>query len=248
MNDKVIVITGASGGIGAAAARLLSSRGAALVLVARRQRELQAIADECGARALAVVADATQREQVQRVVKEAMHRFGRIDVWINNVGRGITRVPSQLTDADIADMMQVNVLSALYGMQEVLPHFKARGSGQIVNISSMLGRMPAAVLRSAYSASKHFLNALTANMREELRVEYPSIVVSLVSPGVVATDFGANALHGGPDSRSLPNWQTAEEVAAVIANVVESGREDVYTLSGGKQRVTDYLSTLTSDV
>ena len=247
MSKKVIVITGASGGIGAATARLLASRGSALVLVARREKELQAIATACGANALAVVADATQRTEVQRVVQEALERFGCIDVWINNVGRGITRVPSQLTDADIADMMQVNVLSALYGMQEVLPHFKARGTGQIVNISSMLGRMPAALFRSAYSGSKHFLNSLTANMRDELRADFPEIKVSLVSPGVVATDFGSNALHGGPDSRSLPNWQTAEAIAAVIANVIESGGDDVYTLPGAKQRVLDYLSYLSSD-
>ncbi len=120
-------------------------------------------------------------------------------------------------------------------------------SPQIINISSMLGRMPAALFRSAYSGSKHFLNALTTNLRDELRADYPGIKVSLVSPGVVATDFGSNALHGGPDSRSLPNWQTAEQVAEVIANTVESGREDVYTLPGAKQRIMDYLSSLTSD-
>lgn len=247
MSTKVIVITGASGGIGAAAGRLLASRGASLVLVARREKELHAVEAECGANVLAVVADATKRAEVQRVVKEALQHFGTIDVWINNVGRGITRVPSQLTDADVTDMLQVNVLSALYGMQEVLPHFKERRSGQIVNISSMLGRMPAAVFRSAYSGSKHFLNSLTANLRDELRTEYPGIRVTLVSPGVVATDFGTNALHGGPDSRSLPNWQTAEQVAEVIASVIDSGRDDVYTLAGGKARVMEYLSALTSD-
>ena len=119
-------------------------------------------------------------------------------------------------------MMQVNVKSALYGMQEVLPHFKARNSGHIINISSMLGRMPTFVPRAAYSASKHFLNALTANFRTEIQETHPGIQVSLVSPGVVATDFGLNAMHGGVDSRTIPGGQTAEQVAAVIAGVIES--------------------------
>ena len=104
----------------------------------------------------------TAETEVQRVVREALDRFGRIDVWVNNVGQGITRSPSQLTDEDIDEVMQVNVKSALYGMQEVLPHFKERGTGHIINVSSMLGRIPFAMVRSAYCGAKHFLNALTA--------------------------------------------------------------------------------------
>lgn len=158
----------------------------------------------------------------------ALERFGHIDVWINNAGRGITRVPSQLTDDDIDEMMRVNVKSVLYGTQEVLPHFKERGTGHVINVSSMLGRIPFASLRSAYNGAKHFLNALTANFRTEVRSTHPDIQFSLVSPGVVQTEFGANAMHGGPDSRSLPNSQTAEEVAAVIAGVIETRKADVY--------------------
>src|SRR5204863_2237749 len=123
------------------------------------------VAARCGDHALAVVADVARRDEVQRVVREALARFGRIDVWVNNVGQGITRPPSELTDEDIDEVMQVNVKSALYGMQEVLPHFKERGSGQVVNISSMLGRIPFATHRSAYCGAKHFLNALTAMFR-----------------------------------------------------------------------------------
>ena len=106
-------------------------------------------------------------------------------------------------------MMLVNVKSALYGIQAVLPHFRARGRGQIINISSMLGRVPLASFRSAYSASKHALNALTANLRMELRVSHPGIAVSSVHPGIVATEFGLRALHGGVDSRQLPSAQSA---------------------------------------
>ena len=164
-------------------------------------------------------------------------------MWVNNVGQGITRVPSELTDDAIDDIMRVNIKSALYGMQEILPHFKSRGKGQIINISSMLGRVPFAVYRSAYIGAKHFLNALTATFRMELAEEYPGIVVSLVSPGVVRTDFGRNAMHGGPDSRELPYSQSAEEVAQVIADVIDTGRADVYTRDGSRARVMEYYST-----
>ena len=92
-------------------------------------------------------------------------------------------------------MMLINVKSAMYGMQGVLPHFKAKGRGQIINISSMLGRVPTVLPRSAYSASKHFLNAMTAGMRQEIQATHPDIVVTLVSPGIVYTEFGNNALR-----------------------------------------------------
>ena len=162
MNDKVVVITGASGGIGAALAELLAKRNMTVVLVARRGDVLQSVAARCGRRALAVVADVSQRAEVRRVVDRALARFGQVDVWVNNVGQGISRPPSQLTDADIDAVMQINVKSALYGMQEILPHFKSRQTGHIINVSSMLGRIPFAVVRSAYCGAKHFLNALTA--------------------------------------------------------------------------------------
>jgi short-subunit dehydrogenase len=139
-------------------------------------------------------------------------------------------------------MMLVNVKSAMYGMQEVLPHFKSRNQGQIINISSMLGRMPMFLPRAAYSASKHFLNALTANFRSEIAATHPAIQVSLVSPGVVATEFGLNAVHGGVDSRTIPGSQSAEDVADVIASVIESRKADVYTRPGAREAVAKYYA------
>jgi short-subunit dehydrogenase len=168
-------------------------------------------------------------------------------VWINNVGQGITRPPSELSDEDIDEMMLLNVKSALYGMQEVLPHFKERGAGHVINISSMLGRIPFAVIRSAYCGAKHFLNALTATFREEVQQTHPGIQFSLVSPPVVRTEFGLHARHGGPDSRSLPHSQSPEEVAAVIAGVVESRAPDVYTVPGAQQRIAGYYASLGMD-
>jgi len=247
MKRRVVVITGASTGIGAALARLLAAEGMDLVLVARRREALEAVARECGGTPMVVAADATKREAVRGVVQESLRRFGHIDVWVNNVGQGITCMPSQLMDRDIDEMVRLNVSTALYGMQEVLPHFKERNSGHVINISSMLGRVPYAVFRSAYSGAKHFLNALTDNFRAEVQATHPGIQFSLVSPGPVRTDFGLNALHGGPDSRQIPNAQTAEEVAAVIAEVIASRRPDVYTSQGAKARVAAYYAELGAD-
>ncbi|HWW87072.1 MAG TPA: SDR family oxidoreductase [Vicinamibacterales bacterium] len=247
MSEKVVVITGASAGIGAAAGELLSKKGMSVVLVARRREALEAVAARCGGHAHPIVADVTSRSEVRRIVDETLTRFGRIDVWVNNVGQGITRNPSQLTDEDIDDVMKVNVKSTLYGMQEVLPHFKSRNEGQIINVSSLLGRIPFATFRSAYCGAKHFLNALTETFRAELAQTHPGIQVTLVSPGVVRTEFGLNARYGGPDSRQLPDSQSAEEVAAVLAQVIESRQPDVYTRQGAKARIASYYAGLGAD-
>jgi len=242
MKDQVIVITGASSGIGAALAELVGGKGARPVLLARREKELGEVASRSGPEALPLVVDVTRREEVTRAVETALARFARIDVWVNNAGQGITRLVSELTDDDFDDMMRVNVKSALYAMQAVLPHFRERGRGHVINVSSMLGRVPIAPVRSAYSAAKHALNALTANLRMELREQHPGIVISSVHPGVVATDFGRKARYGGPDSRQFPGAQPVEEVAGVIAELIESPRADVYTRPGARQLVVDYYA------
>jgi NAD(P)-dependent dehydrogenase (short-subunit alcohol dehydrogenase family) len=247
MQSRVVVITGASSGIGAALAELVGGRGARVVLVARRETELRKVASRSGPESLPVVADVTRREDVTRAMEAALARFGHVDVWVNNAGRGITRAVSELTDEDFDQMMAVNVKSALYGMQAALPHFRERGRGHIINVSSMLGRVPFAPARSAYSAAKHALNALTASLRTELRAGHPGITVSCVHPGVVATDFGRNARHGGIDSRQMPGAQSAEEVAAVIAELIERPRADVYTRPGAQQLVAAYYAAEVED-
>lgn len=247
MDERVVVITGASSGIGAALAEQLAARGDAVVLVARRRDALQSVAARCGAKAHIVVADVTQRDDVRRVVREALSRFGHVDVWVNNAGQGITRKPSELSDDDIDEMIAINVKSVMYGMQEILPHFRERKVGHVINVSSMLGRIPMATFRSAYTGAKHFLNALTTNFRMEVQEQHPDIQFSLVSPGVVRTEFGVNARNGGPDSRLLPMSQSAEEVASVIVGVVDSRLPDVYTAVGAKERVLSYFASTTSD-
>lgn len=247
MTERVVMITGASSGIGAALGKLLATRRDHVVLVARRPAELEAVAGECGGRALAVVADATRRDEIQRAIREGIGGFGRIDVLVNNVGQGITRPPSQLSEQDIEEMVRVNVISALLGMQEVLPHFRSRASGHIINVSSLLGRIPYVVHRAAYTGAKHFLNALTADFRAEVQATHPEIQFSIVSPGPVRTDFGRNARHGGVDSRTLAEAQSAEDVAEVIAEVITSRRPDVYTRRGHQVRVAAYYASLGED-
>ncbi len=237
--SRVVVITGASAGIGAAVARKLAAEGATLVLAARREKELGEVADETrklGARAvLTVKADVTRRDEVARIRDEALAEFGRIDVWINNAGRGITRFVLDLTDDDVDEMIAVNIKSAIYGMQAAVPHFVQRGEGHVINISSFLGRVPIASIRSVYSASKAALNSLTANLRTDLRA-HPGVHVSLVMPGVVTTDFARNARGDvrPPTSTPAPGAspmkpQTAEEVAERIVDVIHNPVAEVYT-------------------
>lgn len=242
MAGRIVLITGASSGIGATLARRLSSQGDRIVLAARRRDTLEAVARGCGGETLVVVADVTRREEVRSMIATAIERFGRLDVLVNNAGQGITRAPSELSDEDITEMMRVNVFSALYGMQESLPHFREQGRGHVINISSMLGRIPYATFRSAYIGAKHFLNALTATFRAEVQEHHPDIQYSLVSPGVVYTEFGRHARHGGPDSRDLPQGQAPEDVAEVIAGVIESRAPDVYTRAGSRDRVVQYYA------
>src|SRR5438477_1767172 len=235
---RVVVVTGASSGIGAAVARLLGQRGDAVVLAARRADALERVAADSGKDALAVTADVTKRQDAERIRDQAIARFGHVDVWINNAGRGINRPAIDLTDADFDEMMTVNVKSALYGMQAITPHFLERGRGHIINVSSFLARVPIATHRSAYNAAKAALNALTANARVDLRRRNPNIKVSLVMPGIVRTEFAKNVVHSDgagvvPWSRDpnapLPVVQTAEEVAAVIVGVIDNPVAELYT-------------------
>jgi NADP-dependent 3-hydroxy acid dehydrogenase YdfG len=243
MKDKVIVITGASAGIGAALAETAAKRGArGVVLAARRVAELSAVAEKLGNVALVVPTDVTRRADNELLRDRALAKFGAIDVWVNNAGRGISRMVSQLSDADIDDMMTVNVKSVLYGIQAVLPHMKERKRGHIITVSSGLSRFPFAPQRSAYSASKAAVNLLMASLRVELRDEFPEIHTTTVLPGVVATEFGVNALHGGVDNRRLPNAQPVDEVAGVIADAIDNPIAEVYTRAQMRELAARYFA------
>jgi NADP-dependent 3-hydroxy acid dehydrogenase YdfG len=242
MDEKVIVITGASSGIGAATAEAAAKRGHKVVLAARRADALEEVAERIGEEALCVTTDVTSRKDVERLRDTAIQHFGHIDSWINNAGRGITRAVADLTDADFDEMMLVNVKSALYGMQAVVPHFRSRRRGHIINVNSMLGRIPLYSPRSAYNAAKHALTALTTNMRMDLRAEFPEIHVSSFFPGVVATDFGKNALGGGPDNAAMPGAQPVAEVAELIADLIEHPRAEMYSRPAYRDMIKQYYT------
>lgn len=233
-NSKVIVITGASSGIGAATARLLGGAGHRLMLAARRGDALADVARQAGD-ARTVVTDVRKREDVERLRDQAIRAFGNVDVWISNAGRGISKPVLELTDDEFDEMMTVNVKSALYGMQAIVPYFIAQGRGHVLNVSSVLGRVPIATIRSAYSAAKAALNSLTANVRVDVK-SYPNIHVTLVMPGLVTTEFATQvmgdrarqgAVAGAPPPGVRP--QTPEQVAEVIAGVIEHPVPEVYT-------------------
>jgi short-subunit dehydrogenase len=232
MTTKTIVITGASGGIGAALATQLGAERHHLVLAARREPELLEVARRAGGGAIAVVADVTRRHDVEHLRDRALEAFGHVDVWVNNAGRGITRNVVDLTDEDVDEMIAVNLKSALYGMQAIVPHFVERGQGHVINVSSFLSRVPLVTHRSAYSAAKAALNVLTANLRADLARTHPGIHVSLVMPGVVTTDFARNARGGVrplPPGALAANVQSADEVAAEIVRLIAQPVPEVYT-------------------
>jgi NADP-dependent 3-hydroxy acid dehydrogenase YdfG len=239
--DKVIVITGASAGIGAAFAGVASKVGAKVVLAARRTAELEKVCAGLAGEALAVTTDVTKRSDVEKLRDAALERFGKVDVWINNAGRGITRSAQELTDDDLDAMIRDNVKSVLYGMQAILPHFKSRNAGHIVNVSSALARVPFAPPRAAYAASKAAMNMLTACVRIELLNSHPGIHVSAVMLGVVATEFGVSSLHGGIDSRKFPGAQSAEDAAKILIGTIENPRPEVYGVGDAPEMAKRYL-------
>src|SRR5437588_5771983 len=165
---KVVVLTGASSGLGEATARLLSAEGATVVLGARRADRLQSLADELsgrGAKALAVPTDVTDRDQVKRLVDAAVQTYGRIDVMINNAGL-MQQSPLERLKVDEWDnMIDINIKGVLYGIAAALPHMQRQKAGHIINVSSVAGHKvtPAGVV---YSATKHAVRAITEGLRQ----------------------------------------------------------------------------------
>jgi short-subunit dehydrogenase len=244
--SRVVVITGASAGIGAQIALELGRRGDSLVLAARTLDALERVAGAAGARTHVVEADVTRRADVERIRDEALRVFGHVDVWINNAGKGIVRPVLSLTDEDVDEMMAVNLKSALYGMQTIAPHFMARGTGHLVNISSFLARVPVATPRSAYSAAKAALNTLTANLRIDLRRTHPGIHVSLVMPALVTTDFPLHATGSAgavpPGAIGSPQTpQTPQDVAVIVADLLDHPVAEIYTNPASRALAARYF-------
>ena len=192
-----MVITGASSGLGEAAARLLSAQGATVVLGARRSDRLQSLADELsgsGGKALAVATDVTHRNQVKRLVDTAAQKFGRVDVMINNAGI-MPRAPlERLTIDDWDRTIDVNIKGVLYGIAAALPHMKKQKSGHMIFVSSVAGHKIGPDF-AVYAATKHAVRALAEGFRQEVKPY--NIRTTIISPGAVATEL--------PDSVTEPD-------------------------------------------
>lgn len=197
--DHVVIITGASSGIGGATARRLARAGARLVISARRADRLEALVrdlDSAGPRVLAVAADVTDESDRRRLVDEALQRHGHIDALVNNAGYG-TRGPVEMVPVDlIRRNFETNLFALVALTQLVVPHLRARGAGRIVNIGSVAGRI-ARPLTSVYDATKHALEAITDGLRGELQPF--GIEVVLIRPGFILTEFvdAANSASEG---------------------------------------------------
>ncbi|AHB48684.1 oxidoreductase [Hyphomicrobium nitrativorans NL23] len=188
IKDKVVLITGASSGIGEAAARLLAEQGAKVVVGARRLDRLEKLVADItakGGTARFKAVDVTKRDQVQAFADFAREAFGRVDVIVNNSGVMPLAPVEALKIDEWERMIDVNIRGVLYGVAAVLPEMKKRGSGQIVNVASIAAHlvMPTAAV---YCATKHAVWAFS----EGLRQENPDIRVTTISPGVVATELG----------------------------------------------------------
>jgi NADP-dependent 3-hydroxy acid dehydrogenase YdfG len=198
ISGKVVVITGASSGLGEATARLLSAEGATVVLGARRVDRLQALASELtgrGGKALAVSADVTDRDQVKRLVDAAVQAHGRIDVLINNAGL-MQQSPLERLKVDEWDnMIDVNIKGVLYGIAAALPHMQRQKGGHIINVSSVAGHKvtPAGIV---YSATKHAVRVISEGLRQEVKPY--NIRTTVISPGAVATELPSHITD--PDS------------------------------------------------
>jgi len=189
IKGKVVVITGASSGLGAATARLLGAQGATVVLGARRIERIQSLADELtgqGVQALAVATDVTQSAQVQNLVDAAVKRFGRVDVMLNNAGLMPHSPLERRKIADWDQMIDVHLKGALYGVAAVLPQMIAQKSGHIIFVSSVAGHKvrPGSAV---YAATKTGLRVIAEGLRQEVKPH--NIRTTVISPGAIATDL-----------------------------------------------------------
>lgn len=240
----VLIVTGASSGIGEAIAVQAAQSGKYQVaIVARRADLLKAVAAKAGNGTLAIVADVSIKSEADRVVAETVKAFGTVDILVNNVGRGTFAKPSEVTAEQIADSISVNVNTALFSTQAVLPIFKEKKRGQVIFVNSVLGRVPEmAPTFSAYVGSKHFLIGLVGTFRGEFAQDFPEILFQNYLPGVVATDFGNVASNGQFDNRTYPGAQDVEEVATVlIEESIVAKKLEVYSRKAYHELVRDVL-------
>ncbi|HEX8274332.1 MAG TPA: SDR family oxidoreductase [Longimicrobiaceae bacterium] len=239
--DNVVVVTGASAGIGAELARQLADGGARLALAARDAARLEEVAAECrarGGRALVVPTDVGEEAQCRALVERTVAEYGRLDTLVNNAGIGMWARFDEITDLSIFErVMRVNYLGSVYCTHHALPHLK-RARGRIVGVSSLTGKTGVPT-RSAYAASKHAMAGLFDSLRIEL--DGSGVSVTMIYPGFVATEIRERAF--GPDGRPLGagnspvrerEVMTVEECARQIVEATAARRREVVMTARAK--------------
>jgi short-subunit dehydrogenase len=244
LSDQVIVITGASSGIGLTTAEMAARRGASVVLAARSERELTGAADRIrdrGGRAMAVVADVTDPAQVEHIAHRALDEFGRIDTWVNNAG---ISVYGKLDDVPLEDkrrIFDVTFWGVVHGSEAAVPRLRQRG-GALINVGSILSDL-SAPLQGIYSAAKHAVKGYTDALRMELEQAGEPIQVTLIKPGAIDTPYtqhAGNYLAREPKHPS-PAYPP-EEVAHAILRCAERPMHEVVV--GGIPRLQIAMHTL----
>jgi len=225
---QVVVVTGASMGIGEAITKTFAQAGASVVMLSRDAARAEAARVRVGFpdRTTAFSCDVRHSEEIDRVLGLTLHHFKRVDVWINNAGHGLLDSVAQMEMAACHDMFATNFFGAVSAMQAVIPVMRQQGSGTIINISSVAGHIPLP-FHAAYSATKFALNAIGKAAGAELKKE--GIRVLTVCPGYVRTDFGKNAVQGTELKRVRPvsvRGISAERVAqATLRGYLKQKRE-----------------------
>lgn len=228
LRDKVIVITGASGGLGRTAAAQFAACGCSVVLAARRREELEEVARCCreaGGRALVVVTDVTREQDVTALAEAALAEWGRIDVWVNNAGVTLFGLLTQAPFAQHQRVLETNLYGAIFAARAVVPIFKRQRRGVLINVGSILSKVGQAFVPS-YVISKFALRGLTEALRIELADEPDIHVCSIFPYATITQHFESGVSEVGRPARAMPPAQPPEKVARAIVQLARRPRHE----------------------
>ena len=228
MDGKVVVVTGASMGIGEAIAKVFAGHGASVVLLSRDASRAEAARHRVGhtERTLAMACDVRNREDIDRALALTLHHFDRLDVWVNNAGVGIRDSVADMEPSVIRELFETNFFGTIACMQAVAPALRDAGGGAIINISSVAGHIPVPFM-ALYCASKFAVNALGKGARLELKRDHINVLT--VCPGYVSTGFGEHLVanrRGAVRPQSVRGI-TAERVALAAYRGYRRGKREV---------------------